>query len=43
MFYKIKVLFAALYLYCADKTVSTAGAVEQAKTLVNEVEKQCRK
>jgi hypothetical protein len=42
VFYKLKVLFAAVQIYIAFTDTSTEGAVQQARTLVNEVEKQCK-
>jgi hypothetical protein len=42
VFYQIKVLIAAAAIYIAYKDVTAAGAVEQARTVVNEVEKQRR-
>jgi hypothetical protein len=42
VFYQIKVSIAAAAIYIADKGVSAACAVEQARTVVNEVEKQWR-
>jgi hypothetical protein len=42
MFYKLMVLFAAVKIYIAFTDVSVRGVVEQARTLVNEIEKQCK-
>jgi hypothetical protein len=43
MFYKIKVLLAAVQIYIAYKDTSAEGAVEQARVIVDELEKQCKK
>jgi hypothetical protein len=40
--YNLKVLAAAIAIYCRYDTVSAEGAAEQAKVLVEDVEKICR-
>jgi hypothetical protein len=42
MFYRIKVLFVATFIYIFDRDVSAGGAVEQAKAIVREVKDQCK-
>jgi hypothetical protein len=40
--YSLKVLAAAIVIYCRYDNVSAKGAAEQAKVLVEDVEKICR-
>jgi hypothetical protein len=42
MFYKIKVLIVAALIYIFDANTSAEGAVQQAKCIVREVDKQCK-
>jgi hypothetical protein len=43
MFYKIKVLIVATMIYLFNTDTSAEGAVQQAKCVVREVDKQCKK
>jgi hypothetical protein len=41
LIYSLKILAATIAMYCCDGSASAKGAAEQAKLIVEEVDKMC--